>query len=53
MREGVDLKDPSLIRRLVVLLSDGHALSPERLAVDLEPSREGIISTRRKRLNIE
>ncbi len=53
MRESVDLNDPALIRRLVVLLSEGHAVSPERLAADLEPSRERVISTSRKRLNIE
>ena len=40
MREGVDLNDPSFFRCLVVLPAERHAVSPERLAVDLEPSRE-------------
>jgi hypothetical protein len=53
MRESVDLSDPALIRRLVVLLAEGHAVSPERLAADREPSREGVIPTPCKRLSIE
>ena len=51
--EGVDLNDSTLFRRLVVLLAEGHAVSPERLAAKLEASREGVIFPLRKQLSIE
>lgn len=35
IRKGVEMNDPALFRRLVVLLSDGHPVSPEHLAADL------------------
>jgi alkylmercury lyase len=53
MREGVDLNDPSLFRRLVMLLAEGRPVSPDRLAADLGRSREDVVSTLRKRLSIE
>jgi len=53
LREGVDLNDPSLFRRLVVLLAEGQPVSPDRLATDLGRSPEEVVSTLRKRLSIE
>jgi alkylmercury lyase len=53
MREGVDQNDPLLFRRLVVLLSDGRPISPERLAAELGRSREDVVSVLRKRLSLE
>ncbi len=47
------LNDPSLFRRLVVLLSDGHPISPERLAADLGRSCEDVVAVLHKRPSLE